>query len=239
MPVPQDHNVKFDAFIGGRDFLFHNDADTMLFRARMAAASLTLLLALLVFLAGREMFGAGAGILALALLVFDPNLLAHGALVTTDTGLSCFLLASIYCFYRYIKSPGPWRLIHAGLAAGCALAAKHTAILLFPMLILLALCELWLGSRSGRVNAPAMPSGSLPPLGTRALRLAGALILIFGISVGVLWGFYGFRYAARPAPLQLKPQLSTFIQGSRTQLMCNCLRPLRTFASSPNRICTA
>lgn len=212
MPVPQDRNVKFDAFIGGRDFLFHNDADTMLFRARMAAASFTLLLALLVFLAAREMFGAGAGFLALALLVCDPNLLAHGALVTTDTGLSCFLVASIYCFYRYVKSPGPWRLMLAGLAAGCALAAKHTAILVFPMLILLALCELWLGSRSGRVNASPMPSGSMPPLGTRALRLAGALLLVFGISVGVLWGFYGFRYAARPAPLQLKPQLSTFIQ---------------------------
>jgi len=42
-----------------------------------------LLLALLVFVATREMFGNAPAFVALALLVFDPNLLAHGALVTT------------------------------------------------------------------------------------------------------------------------------------------------------------
>ena len=48
----------------------------MLFRARMAAAGLTLLLGLLIFLAGREMFGTTAGFVALLLLAFDPNQLA-------------------------------------------------------------------------------------------------------------------------------------------------------------------
>jgi len=54
MPVPQNRNFKHEAFLGGKDFLFKNDADKMLFRARMAAALLTLLLALLVFLAARR-----------------------------------------------------------------------------------------------------------------------------------------------------------------------------------------
>ena len=73
----------------------------MLFRARMAATVFTLLLALLVFLAAQEMFGTGAAFIALGLLVFDPNLLAHGAVVGTDVGLSCFTFASVYAFYRY------------------------------------------------------------------------------------------------------------------------------------------
>ena len=132
MPVPQNRNFKHEPFLGGKDFLFKNDADKMLFRARMAAALLTLLLAVLVFLAAKEMFGIGAAFIALILLVFDPNLLAHGAVVGTDVGLSCFMFASIYAFYRYVKVPSVWRLVVAGLATGLALASKHTAILVFP-----------------------------------------------------------------------------------------------------------
>ena len=96
VPVLQNRNFKHEAFLGGKDFLFKNDADTMLFRARMAAALLTLALATLAFLAAQEMFGTAAAFIALALLVFDPNLLAHGAVVGTDIGLSCFMFAAIY-----------------------------------------------------------------------------------------------------------------------------------------------
>jgi predicted membrane-bound dolichyl-phosphate-mannose-protein mannosyltransferase len=55
---------------------------------------------LVVFFAAREMFGTGAAFVALTLLAFDPNLLAHGALITTDVGLACFMFLSIYMFYR-------------------------------------------------------------------------------------------------------------------------------------------
>jgi predicted membrane-bound dolichyl-phosphate-mannose-protein mannosyltransferase len=88
LPSLLNREFKIEAFLGGKDFLFQNDADAILLRARTAAALLTLLLALLVFLATQEIFGTGAAFLALALLVFDPNLLAHGAVVGTDVGLS-------------------------------------------------------------------------------------------------------------------------------------------------------
>src|SRR5450755_72886 len=70
VPALQRRNFKHEAFLGGKDFLFKNDADTMLFRARMMASSLTVLLAILVFLAAQEMFSTGAAFLALTLLVF-------------------------------------------------------------------------------------------------------------------------------------------------------------------------
>ena len=87
-----------------RQFLYQNDADKILLRTRLAAATFTLLLALIVFLGTKEMFGTGAAFIALTLLVFDPNLLAHGALVTTDAALSCFMFASVYAFYRLRES---------------------------------------------------------------------------------------------------------------------------------------
>lgn len=87
-------------------------------------------------------FGTGAAFIALTLVVFEPNLLAHGARVTTDAGLSCFMFATMYAFYRYVKAPSAWRLAVVDLAAGLTLATKHTGILVIPTLALLAICEL-------------------------------------------------------------------------------------------------
>jgi tetratricopeptide (TPR) repeat protein len=48
-PELQDRYFKEEAFLDGKDFLYRNDADLILFRTRMTAATLTLLLALLLF----------------------------------------------------------------------------------------------------------------------------------------------------------------------------------------------
>ena len=50
------------------DFLFRNDADRLLLRGRVAISLFTLMLGLLVFLAGREMFDRRTGLLALGFL---------------------------------------------------------------------------------------------------------------------------------------------------------------------------
>jgi len=202
-PKLQERYFKTEAFVDGRDFLYQNDADMILFRTRMAAAVFTLVLALLVFLATKEMFGTGAAFIALTLIVFEPNVLAHGAVVTTDVGLSCFMFATIYAFYRYVKAPSVARLIIVGVAAGLALAAKHTGLLVFPILILLALCEL-VRNREG--------NGAAAKAARPTARLAVALIVTGLIAVVVLWAFYGFRYSARPAGLQMNPSLADYTQ---------------------------
>jgi Dolichyl-phosphate-mannose-protein mannosyltransferase len=207
VPKPQGRFFKYDAFLGGKDFLYHNDADAILFRSRMAAATLSVLLAFLAFLAGREMFGTPAGFIALALLAFDPNILAHGPVVTTDTGLTCFMLAAVYAFYRYVKAPSVWRLALVGIATGLALASKHTGILVLPILAMLAVVEVALDPGRG----PDTDGGG-GGLGTRSLRMAGRLAVVCAIGVVILWAFYGFRYAARPPGLALNPPLAEFVQ---------------------------
>ena len=202
LPPPHDRFFKYEAFLNGKDFLFDNDFNKMLFRVRMSVAILTVLLALLVFLAAREMFGTGAGFVALGLVVFDPNLLAHGAVLGTDVGLSCFILASIYAFYRYVKAPSVRRLLVVGLAAGLALASKHTAILVFPMLVMLSVVE---------IARNSSPNGETR--GKHTIRLAVAFVAISVIAVAILWAFYGFRYAARPAGFQMNPPFADFVQG--------------------------
>lgn len=208
VPELQDRYFKEEAFLDGKEFLYRNDADAILFRTRMAAAVLTLLTALLVFAATREMFGDGAAFVALALLVSEPNLLAHGALVTTDAGVSCFMFATVYAFYRYAKAPSLWRLLLVGLSAGLALAVKHSGIFVFPMLFLLAAGEV-LRQRFAVARDGEAATGS----GRRALRLAAALVAVTVVALAVLWAFYGFRYQARPGGLQLNPPLAEYVQG--------------------------
>lgn len=190
-PELQGRFFKEDAFLRGKEFLYQNDADRILARTRMAAAILTLLTALVVFFGTREMFGTGAAFIAVTLLTFDPNLLAHGALITTDVGLACFMFLSVYLYYRFLKSPSALRLIVAGIAVGLVLAVKHTGLLVLPILFLLSFTE----------------------IRGRALKTFGSLVLITLIGCLVLWSFYRFRYDARPNGLQLNPPLAEYVKG--------------------------
>ena len=199
-PNLEERFFKEDAFLRGKEFLYQNDADKILARTRTVAASLTLLAALIVFFGTREMFGTGSAFIALTLLAFDPNLLAHGALITTDVALACFMFLSVYMFYRFVKSPSALRLIMTGAAVGLVLAAKHTGLLVLPILFLLTLCEIILDRN--RENA-----------GRHALKMLGSLALITLIGCVVLWSFYRFRYDARPNGQQLNPPLVEYVQG--------------------------
>ncbi len=190
--VPPHPNIfsKEEDFTTATDFVYGNDAETILFRTRMAAASLTLALALILFFAAKKMFGTVAAFIALLLFVFEPTVLAHGALVTTDMAMSCFLLATVYGFYRYVKGPTARRLILTALAAGLALASKHSGILIFPILVALALVEL--------LSRPTKDAEKPTNRRQQTLRLTGALIVISIIAVAMLWASYGFHLQPRP-----------------------------------------
>ena len=194
VPPLQRRPSQTEAFLDGKDFIFQNDADRLLFRARMTTAVFMVALAIVVFAAACEMFGSLAGLLALAFLVFDPNFLAHGALVTTDVGISCCIFIALYLAYRYAKRPSPIRLLLVGLATGLALATKFTGLLLFPMLFLLAVTES-MAARDWRLLA----------------HRTTALIAVGAIAFGVLWSFYGFRYRARPDGREMNPTLAAYL----------------------------
>ncbi len=198
IPPLQGREFKTEAYLDGRDWLARNDgaSQRMVFAMRLTAGLLALGLSLLVFCAAREWFGDRAALLALLLLTFDPNLLAHSALVTTDMGVTLFFLAGVYFFYRYVQHPSLYRLLLAGLAAGLLLATKHSGILLAPMLLLLTMWEVAVAPPATRMRI--------------TLRLTGAFTVITVVGVVVLWAFYGFRYAARPAGLSLSTSLAGY-----------------------------
>ncbi len=206
-PAPPDMFFRFASGAGGVQLLYSNDAERLLFRSRVAASFLTLLLAIIVFAAGREMFGPEIGLLALLILVFEPNILANGALVTTDIGATCGIFATIYFFYRYSKKRTLSRLIACGIVTGLALATKHSTLVLFLLFLVFALAEIFL-LRS--VPQSDSVQSSRP---NQLVRWAGSIAVICLISVAVLWSFYGFRYKARPGSSTINPPLAAYVQG--------------------------
>jgi 4-amino-4-deoxy-L-arabinose transferase-like glycosyltransferase len=198
-PMPGQF-FKAEAYLNGRDWLARNDGDRqhLVFEMRASAELLALGLCLFVFLAAREWFGDLAGLIALALVVFDPNVLAHSALVTTDIGVSCFFVAAIWAFYRFATRPTLIRLLLAGLATGLLLATKHSGILIGPMFVSLIAWEV--------LTAPGTERKRI------ALRLTGGFFAIVVLSVFVLWAFYGFRYAARPAGMAFSTSVAAYAE---------------------------
>ena len=194
LPTATGTSQTENAFLAGRMFLFGNGGDRLLFPARMACMLFTLMTALLVYAAGHRLFGTLAGLCALFLFVFDPNLLAHGTLISTDVGSACFLLATVYAFYRYSVQPSWKLLLMTGLLAGLALVAKFTGILIAPLLLLLAVVE---GIRERKLATAA--------------RLLSASFAALAFAWLVLWAFYGFRYVAAPNGLQLSPALGEYL----------------------------
>jgi len=194
-PEQQGRSSQLEAFLDGKEFLFKNDANGLLLRGRLVISLFTVGLALLVFLAGQEIFGATAGLLALAFLVFDPTLLAHGALVTTDAAITFFVFAAVYAWYRYILRPAVWRLLLTGVVMGLAWAAKFTGLFLVPTLGLMVLVG-WFEGRSLRL----------------AWKRGVGLAIAVCVAFAVLWSCYGFRYAARPDGMVQNPTLENYLQ---------------------------
>jgi 4-amino-4-deoxy-L-arabinose transferase-like glycosyltransferase len=191
---------KAEAYLNGRDWLASNDGDRqhLVFEMRASAEMLALGLCFFVFLAAREWFGDAAGLIALALVVFDPNVLAHSALVTTDIGVSCFIVTAVWTFYRFATRPTLIRLLLVGLATGLLLATKHSGILIGPMFVALIAWEV--------LKAPGAERKRV------ALRLTGGFFAIVVLSVLVLWAFYGFRYSARPAGMTFSTSVAEYAE---------------------------
>ncbi len=181
------------------DFL--NDADALLFRGRMAVMLLGMLLAALIFLWARELWGFPGGALAMALFCFDPNFIAHSGLVTTDVGETAFMFGAVYFLWRTCRRLDFWNVLLTLLFFGLAFASKFTSILLVPMFFLLALVRIFsrqpwqLGSR-GR---------SLATRSSKALAAAALLAAAMLSARTMIWASYGFRYSAASGPLHALP----------------------------------
>jgi hypothetical protein len=150
---------------------------------RLAVASrfpiilMTLLLGAIVLRWASDLFGPRAGLVALGLFAFDPNVIAHGSLVTTDMAVVLWGTAALFLTSRCLRRSRWGCRVGAGIALGLALASKVSAISLLP------------------------PVGLLYLLGPKALPCKRRFLAAVGcltLAVLTLWIAYGCELRTVP-----------------------------------------
>jgi hypothetical protein len=155
--------------------------ESIVFAARVPTMLVGVLLAALVYRWAMDTFGGWAGLLALTLYVFDPNILAHAGVAATDLGAACAIFAAMYTFWRWLGQKGgpSWRRCLVGaIVLGLALGVKSTTLLLLPIFGVLVLLA----------RPPQQP---LRPYLQQALAAGGVAFL-------VLWATYRFEIGTIP-----------------------------------------
>ena len=176
---------------------------------RWATILAALLLGALVCRWARELYGPAAGLFSLSLYAFDPNIIAHGMLVTTDLYAALLMTAALYCFWRFEARPGPARGAACAFALGLAQLAKHAAFLLYPVFLVIA-CARHAGGLRRRIAAR-----DLRGLVGRAAAAAGWAILFAGASAAVISA--GFLFEGAGAPLGSYAFKSRFFAAARAR----------------------
>jgi len=186
-------NTGWFPWVYGTGFMESNRPvyDRIFLFGRLPVVALGRLLGFLSFLWARELYGDEAGLVALFFLAFCPSLIAHAHLATTDVGFAAFVVLALWTFHRFVQSPTPVRLAVCGVALGLAQLSKMSALLLYPLFVILA----GIAFVRGPLPDPPPRSGRGRPHPTRGL---GALAAIFLISLLVLDAGYLFQGVGSP-----------------------------------------
>ncbi len=181
--------------------------------ARTPVMLLTVALGSLVYRWGRRLQGVTAGVLALLLFGFDPLVLAHGRLATTDAGVTMFGTLFLYVCWRWYRTRR-WRWsIAAGVTAGVVLLSKFSAALYvaaWPMVALVAIV--------GSVRA-------YPPTARGEAWRQVVVTLVHSLVTGLIalvliWAVYGFTSGpVRGLPVALPLPAPVYWEASITQAM--------------------
>lgn len=185
----------------GEFFLYkENNADQILFLGRLPMIFLTLILGVSIFIIANRIWGPYAGIISLIFYVFDPNITAHGHLITTDIAISLGYLWSIYLFWQYLNKQ-TWRnLILFALAFSFSQLVKFTAVILVP--VLLILLAIFAYQNKWQVK--------------KTLRMFPYLIIVLIINWLIIWGCFGFKTTLAPKTDSILAEIKTSNLESQT-----------------------
>lgn len=155
---------------------------------RLPVVALGVSLLALVWHWARRLYGEAAGLVALAGCAFCPSLIAHAHLATTDVAFALAAAGALYLAQRWLERPRLPLLLAAGAALGLAQLTKFSAVLLYPILGLLAAAALVRGERFP-LRPPRLPR---PPAAELGWSLASLAVLAL-VSLAVLDAGYLFQ----------------------------------------------
>ena len=117
---------RFTESNGNRSFWFFT-------LARWACIPLSILGGWCCFQWARLLYGERAGLLALTLWCFSPNVLAHASMITPDAGAAALGITATYAYWRWLQKSSWKRSLVAGALLELAGLTKFTWLVLFPL----------------------------------------------------------------------------------------------------------
>ena len=156
-------------------------------RGRYATILLSLLLAIYVLKWSYELYGRSGALLSLSLYALDPNLLAHGQLVTADLPAALMTTVALYHFWHFLKLGGKRRALFSAVTLGLSQLAKYSCVYLYP--IFLAIAAIYCRFRPATEAAKPGQSYSL----TWNLR-SWSIVIIFFAAVSIVTINLGFGF---------------------------------------------
>src|ERR1700694_5685066 len=156
--------------------------------ARLPVILMSLLLAAIVFLWARALNGNRAGLVALAIVAFEPSVLGHGHLVTPDLPVTLGITGCLAACWLWMTTGRRRGLVASGLALALAMRARVSALEVIPLLVVIGL---------------AVEEGNVTIRLRRVLGAVGIVLLAAWALVCV--AYLPFRYllpgSSLPAPL--------------------------------------
>jgi len=151
---------------------------------------------LLIFFCSNRLFGAIGGLISELLAVFDPNLLAHSALITADVAAAFFFTAAAWSYLQLFHSVNKrWFFITALSWSGLFLAKMSGPAFLLVAVIVATL----------QVFSPEPMTIRVIPFKGQVAARWRKLVLVIGLTgaliaivVTAIWASYGFRFSPFP-----------------------------------------
>jgi hypothetical protein len=165
-----DHNGISD------DFIWSNTTSpfVLIYLSRLPFIFISWLLGALIFRWASERVNGWAGLFALTLYVFDPNVLAHSRLAMTDFAPTVLAVFALYAFDRWLQQiANRKRLIVTGIFTGLMLASKFSLITFAAAMVIIAFLRFIKSNQ--RLSAFV------------------SVLLISLIAAVTVWGVYAFQ----------------------------------------------
>jgi hypothetical protein len=180
-----------------REFFYHcgNDPDALLMPARAMNAILSGALCFFIFICSRELFGLTGAFISELVAVFDPNLLAHGGLATSDTAAALLFFAATWSYGRMLQRLTMRSFVMCAVSVAALFLAKMSAVLFLPVALVLTIIR----ARKFRVRSTTEPLGGERSGWTARQRWRAGARPSIAILVTVLvaiWAASSFRFAA-------------------------------------------
>lgn len=205
-----DVNGQWDA---GREFIFGsgNDADTIIFWARIGAILLTLILTLIIYYISKKLTGPILAFLPTTLFAFSPAVLAHGHYVTTDIAAAFGILISLYSYANFLKNPTTKNGVFATICFGLAQLSKFSAILLIPFYLIIAV--VWGIYKASQVKVAPIGGSKLGTFFKMPI-VELARLAVIGIAATILIIYPVYFVFTRNYPIERQAQETEYLMTS-------------------------